>query len=178
MSTSFYAMLATSRPHSPSTPTQASMNMSDEQMDLVDILRSGEDSRLRRHRHPHHPQRTNNEAVPVALYCGADQAAREPEAENPDWDEHRPWVVEMLPEAVVSPMSPARKRQKRSNGCGARIHARAVPDRRWRGMREGASLDVVVGLQDEYFTPDMKRELLIGRERCGCCRSGVGCAIW
>ncbi|KAJ7771502.1 hypothetical protein B0H16DRAFT_1513724 [Mycena metata] len=164
MSTVTYTMLATtSRPQSPnldSTPTQASM--SDEQMDLVDILRSGEDSRLRRLRpEPRHE-------LPVVLYCGADQ---EPQAA--DWDEHRPWVVEMLPETVSLP---ARKRQKRSNGCGSRIHASAVPDRRWRGMREGASLDIV-GLQDDYFTQEMKRELLLGRERCGCSRTGVGCAI-
>ncbi|KAJ7042107.1 hypothetical protein C8F04DRAFT_1078344 [Mycena alexandri] len=161
MSTAVYTLASTSsRPQSPSTPTQASM--SDEQMDLVDILRSGDDSRLRRLR----PEPRNE--LPVVLYCGADQ---EPQAA--DWDEQRPWVVEMLPETVSFP---ARKRQKRSNGCGARIHASAVPDRRWRGMREGASLDIV-GLQDDYFTLEMKRELLLGRERCGCCRTGVGCAI-
>ncbi|KAJ6606254.1 hypothetical protein DFH09DRAFT_1119676 [Mycena vulgaris] len=163
MSTAAYTMLPTSQPQSPSTPTQATA-MSDQQMDLVEILRSGEDSRLRRHRH----ERSDVPVLPaVVLFCGADQET------EPDWDEHRPWVVEILP---TTEPPPARKRQKRSNGCGARIHARAVPDRRWRGLLDGVSGDVV-GLQDEYFTPDMKRELVLGRERCGCSRSGVGCAI-
>ncbi|KAJ7700879.1 hypothetical protein B0H17DRAFT_1046909 [Mycena rosella] len=165
MSTTAYTMLATSpRPQSPSTPTQATA-MSDQQMDLVEILRSGEDSRLRRHRRE---RSSDTVALPaVVLFCGADQ---ETEA---DWDEHRPWVIEMLPEMETPP---ARKRQKRSNGCGARVHAHAVPDRRWRGLLEGVSPDVV-RLQDEYFTPDMKRELALGRERCGCSRNGVGCAV-
>jgi hypothetical protein len=139
--------------------------MLDQQIDLVEILRSGEDSRLRRYR----PERNDTPTSPaVVLFCGADQEA------ELDWDEHRPWVVEILPETEPPP---ARKRQKRSNGCGARIHARAMADRRWRGLVEGISMDVV-RLEDEYFTPDMKRELLLGKERCGCCRSGVGCAIW
>ncbi|KAJ7253383.1 hypothetical protein B0H12DRAFT_1116949 [Mycena haematopus] len=159
-----YTILATSsRPQSPITPTQASM--SDEQMDLVEILRSGEDSRMRRYR----PERNDTLASPTVLFCGADSTNQEAE----DWDEHRPWVVEMLPETAPPP---ARKRQKRSNGCGARIHARAVPDRRWRGILDGASADVV-GLADDYFTTDMKRELLLGKEGCGCARTGVGCAI-
>ncbi|KAJ7144930.1 hypothetical protein C8R43DRAFT_953718 [Mycena crocata] len=164
MSTAAYTMLSTSSmPQSPRTPTQAT-SMSDEQMDLVDILRSGEDSRLRRHR-------TERSAAPtlpaVVLFCGADQ---EIEA---DWDEHRPWVVEMLPETQPPP---PRKRQKRSNGCGVRIHTRAVPDRRWSGQLDGVSPDVVA-LEDKYFTPDMRREIMLGKDRCGCARSGVGCAI-
>ncbi|KAJ7494448.1 hypothetical protein B0H11DRAFT_2004680 [Mycena galericulata] len=164
MSSAAYMMLATSsRPQSPRTPTQATA-MSDEQMDLVEILRSGEDSRLRRHR----LERSDTVALPsVALFCGADQDG------EADWDEHRPWVLEILPETEPPP---ARKRQKRSNGCGARIHTRAKADRRWKGVLDGVSADVVA-LQDEYFTPDMKRELLLGQERCGCSRSGVGCAI-
>lgn len=137
--------------------------MSDQQMDLVDILRSGEDSRLRRHR----ADRSNVPLPAVVLFCGADQ---ETEA---DWDEHRPGVVAMLPETEPPP---ARKRQRRSNGCGTRLHAQAMPDRRWRGLLEGVSGDVVA-LDDEYFSPDMKRELSLGKERCGCLRSGVGCAI-
>ncbi|KAF7353759.1 hypothetical protein MVEN_01061300 [Mycena venus] len=163
MSSAAYTLLATSsRSQSPSTPTQASMPA--EQLDLVEILRSGEDSRLRRYR----PDRTDTVASPtVVLFCGADQ---ETEA---DWDEHRPWVVEMLPETAPPP---ARKRQKRSNGCGARVHTRAVADRRWRGLVKGVSVDVV-GLADKYFTSDMKRELMLGKERCGCSRTGVGCAI-
>ncbi|KAJ7118938.1 hypothetical protein C8R44DRAFT_982655 [Mycena epipterygia] len=155
-------ILSTSMAQSPSTPTQAT-SMSDEQMDLVEILRSGEDSRLRRHR----PERNDGPALPaVVLFCGADQDIE-------DWDEHRPGFVQMLPDMAPPP---ARKRQKKSNGCGARIHARAVPERRWRGLLDGVSGDVVP-LQDEYFTPDMRRELLLGKERCGCARSGVGCAI-
>lgn len=162
MSTASY-ILSTSMAQSPSTPTQA-ISMSDEQMDLVEILRSGEDSRLRRHR----PERNDGPALPaVVLFCGADQ-------EIEDWDEHRPGFVQMLPDTAPPP---ARKRQKKSNGCGARIHARAVPERRWRGLLDGVSADVVP-LQDEYFTFDMRRELLLGKERCGCARSGVGCAIW
>ncbi|KAF8191535.1 hypothetical protein K438DRAFT_1762716 [Mycena galopus ATCC 62051] len=158
-----YTLLATSSPQSPITSTQA---MTDDQMDLVEILRSGEDSRLRRYR----PERTDPLASPaVVLFCGS--ADQETEA---DWDEHRPGIVEMLPE--ITPL-PARKRQKRSNGCGARIHGRAMADRRWRGLLEGASVDVV-RLADEYFTSDMKRELLLGKERCGCSRTGVGCAVW
>ncbi|KAJ6546872.1 hypothetical protein B0H19DRAFT_1237602 [Mycena capillaripes] len=164
MSAVAYTLLATSpRPQSPSTPTQASM--SDEQMDLVEILRSGEDSRLRRWR----PERNDAAAsAPVVLFCGSDKDS------EVDWDEHRPWEIEIIPE-TRAPL-PARKRQKRSSGCGARIHARAVPDRRWRALLDGASTDVVE-LEDKYFTGDMKRELLMGKERCGCRRSGVGCAI-
>lgn len=165
MSSASYMLLPTSsHPQSPTTPTQASAAMSDEQMDLVDILRSGEDSRIRRFR----PPEALVSSPAVVLFCGADQDT------EADWDEHRPCIVEMLPQ--TSP-PPPRKRQRRSNGCGARIHARAVPDRRWRGLLEGASADVV-GLADEYFTGDMKHELSLGKERCGCNRTGVGCAIW
>lgn len=167
MSAVAYTLLATEpRPQSPSTPTQA---MSDDQtLDLIDILRSGEDSRLRRAR----PERNNVTASPaVVLFCGSDKDS------EADYDEHRPWIVQMIPETQETTSLPARKRQKRSNGCGARIHARAVPDRRWRALLDGASADVVE-LEDRYFTPDMKRELLMGKERCGCRRDGVGCAIW
>jgi hypothetical protein len=139
--------------------------MSDEQMDLVEILRSGDDSRLRRHR----PERTAAQADAVVLFCGADQ-----DSGPADWDEQRPWAVAILPETEPPP---ARKRQRRSNGCGARIHVRAIPDRRWRGLSDGVSAEVVP-LEERYFTPEMKREVLMGKERCGCCRSGVGCAIW
>ncbi|KAJ7778717.1 hypothetical protein DFH07DRAFT_795727 [Mycena maculata] len=165
MSYAPYIPLSTSsQPQSPRTPTQA-MSMLDEQIDLVDILRSGEDSRLRRHR----PERSDALSLPsVVLFCGADQDT------EADWDEHRPWVVEMLPGTEPPP---ARKRQKRSNGCGARIHTCAKADRRWRGLLEGVSVDVVA-MQDKYFTADMKRELMLGKEeRCGCARNGVGCAI-
>ncbi|KAJ6500676.1 hypothetical protein C8R45DRAFT_77057 [Mycena sanguinolenta] len=168
MSTSPYTLLATSpRPQSPGTPTQAptQASMPDVQMDLVEILRSGEDSRLRRYR----PERNESLASHTVLFCGADSTSQEAE----DWDERRPWIVEMLPETAPPP---ARKRQKRSNGCGTRIHARAVAERRWRALLDGASLDIV-GLADDYFTLDMKRELLLGKERCGCVRSGVGCAV-
>ncbi|KAJ7221564.1 hypothetical protein GGX14DRAFT_694763 [Mycena pura] len=185
MATAYYAPLATpSLPQSPSTPTQPSP-LSEGQMDAglytdinferdfgqwfnsPDILRSGEDSRLRRHR----PQRRASEVVPppAVLFCGEDQG---PDA---GWDEHRPWTVETLPETEMPP--PPRKRQRRSNGCGARIHTRAEPDKRWLGSLDDVRGDVVVALEEEYFQPDMRRELLLGKERCGCCKSGVGCAI-
>ncbi|KAJ7684477.1 hypothetical protein DFH06DRAFT_1462802 [Mycena polygramma] len=165
MSSAAYTLLATSpRPRS-STPTQESMS---EEIDLLEILRSGEDSRQRRYR-PDRLAHDPSASPAVVLFCGADQDSTEL-----DWDEHRPWVVEMLPETEPPP---ARKRQKRSNGCGARVHAAAVPDRRWRAQAEGASGDVV-DLDDAYFSSDMKRELLMGKERCGCRRTGVGCAIW
>ncbi|KAJ6497137.1 hypothetical protein C8R47DRAFT_1318095 [Mycena vitilis] len=164
MSSAAYTLLATSpRPRS-STPTQESMS---EEIDLLEILRSGEDSRQRRYR-PDRLAHDLSASPAVVLFCGADQ-----DGTDLDWDEHRPWVVAMLPETEPPP---ARKRQKRSNGCGARVHAAAVPDRRWRAQAEGASGDVV-DLDDVYFSSDMKRELLMGKERCGCRRTGVGCAI-
>ncbi|KAF7298432.1 hypothetical protein MKEN_01368300 [Mycena kentingensis (nom. inval.)] len=138
-------------------------------MDLIEMLRSGDDSRQRRHR----PERTIPKVPQVALFCGADL----PASDEPEWDQHRSWTVQIVPEDEPEAVVPPRKRLRRTNGCGTRIHTHADPDKTWTGLPDGVNRELVIPLAEKYFSADAKRELMLGSERCGCTRTGRGCAV-
>nr|GAT54427.1 predicted protein [Mycena chlorophos] len=152
MSASAYSPLATS-------------STSDDAIDLLEMLRTAEGSRARRHRHVA-PKSTS-----AILFCGADQSS--PDNAACAWDEQRPWRLQVVPDADT-PMPP-RKRQRRSNGCAAQLHASADSGKRWTGMPDGVG--GVTTLDERYFSHEAKRELMLGKERCGCSRTGMGCTI-
>ncbi|KAJ7063574.1 hypothetical protein C8F01DRAFT_1251101 [Mycena amicta] len=130
----------------------------DPSIELLEILRSEESADQRR-------LASVLPKVPVALFCGADNGI--------EWDERRPCRIQVVPDEETSP---PRKRQRRSNGCGTRVHGEAYPDKRWTGLPDGVSRDVI-HLGDEYFSSSAKRELMLGKGRCECTRTGMGCAI-
>ncbi|KAJ7236494.1 hypothetical protein C8J57DRAFT_1479187 [Mycena rebaudengoi] len=85
-----------------------------------------------------------------------------------------------LPQILPSPPSPTpeppHKRQKRSTGCGARVHTSARVARHWRGSGSGAGLDVIP-LERTYFPPEAIKHLNLHEENCGCAIRGVGCRV-
>ncbi|KAJ7063669.1 hypothetical protein C8F01DRAFT_86833 [Mycena amicta] len=131
----------------------------DPSIELLEILRSEESADQRR-------LASVLPKVPVALFCGADNGI--------EWDERRPCRIQIVPDEDT--LSPPRKRQRRSNGCGTRIHGEAYPNKRWIGLPDGVSRDVI-HLGDEYFSSSAKRGLMLGKGRCECTRTGMGCAI-
>ncbi|KAJ6504907.1 hypothetical protein DFH09DRAFT_1375269 [Mycena vulgaris] len=139
------------------------------------------------------PERTTRASVvdtpPVVLFCGAPQPLT-----TAALDAHRPWRVQMLPIDYID-SQPLPKRQKiarksldspteadakmKSNGCGARVHAGAVPKRggsMWRGSQKGMA-DIVLALEDKYIPATMRSVIKSRSEGCGCLRSPVGCAV-
>ncbi|KAJ6504917.1 hypothetical protein DFH09DRAFT_1439637 [Mycena vulgaris] len=139
------------------------------------------------------PERTTRASVfdtpPVVLFCGAPQPLT-----AADLDAHHPWRVQMLPIDYKNSQS-LPKRQKiarksldppteaaakmKSNGCGARVHAGAVPKRggsMWRGSQKGMA-DIVLALEDKYIPATMRSVIKSRSEGCGCLRSPVGCAV-
>ncbi|KAJ6583624.1 hypothetical protein DFH09DRAFT_1275288 [Mycena vulgaris] len=84
------------------------------------------------------------------------------------------------PQILPSPLSPTpeppHKRQKRSTGCGARVHTSARAARHWRGSVSGACPDVVP-LERAYFAPEAIKHLNLHEKNCGCAIRGVGCRV-
>ncbi|KAF7294574.1 hypothetical protein MIND_00993900 [Mycena indigotica] len=150
---------------SSSSPPSPFAFASDDSIELIDILRSAEDSRRRRRRRLDRYDPTKARP-PVALFCGADISVELA-------DQHRPWRPQVVPDEQNT--APPRKRQRRSTGCGTRIHTEAHPDERWTGLPEGVGC--LSHLDDGYFTPDARRQLRLGKESCGCTRTGVGCTV-
>lgn len=144
----------------------------------------GESSRLRRR--PAVVLRAPTNAV--AIYCGAEQVITAENICEADYDAYRPWNVSILPEPErtppYAPPSP-RKRETRSNGCGAQVHGSVVMMRRsacWYGGREELA-HTVIPLERGYFSRDMVMALDLRDEgyevaSCGCRVSGLGCAVW
>ncbi|KAJ7614299.1 hypothetical protein DFH06DRAFT_1241463 [Mycena polygramma] len=66
----------------------------------------------------------------------------------------------------------------KSSGCGAQVHAAAVPEMRmWSAGARGVARTVIT-LDEQYVTPQACSMLdLPGRERCGCESEYVGCAV-
>ncbi|KAJ7748314.1 hypothetical protein DFH07DRAFT_1036652 [Mycena maculata] len=88
-----------------------------------------------------------------------------------------PWRVQFLP---VDEHIPPPRRQRlitpKSNGCGTRIHAAAVPKRggmhrMWRGSTK-ESADVVISLEDRYVPRTLQGVVRTLRSPCGSDRSG------
>ncbi|KAJ7611915.1 hypothetical protein DFH06DRAFT_1244074, partial [Mycena polygramma] len=66
----------------------------------------------------------------------------------------------------------------KSSGCGAQVHAAAVPETQmWSAGARGVAA-TVIKLDEQYVTPQPGGILdLPGRERCGCESEYVGCAV-
>ncbi|KAJ7917343.1 hypothetical protein B0H13DRAFT_2269527 [Mycena leptocephala] len=135
-------------------------------MDDVPVEVDGQPSSRRRRRVTR--QLTHQDASRVVLFCGADQPRN-----YADFDARRPWRVQMLPEDVDVPEpSP-----QRSNGCGAKVHASAMPKPTlWLGAQSSGTA-AVVSLEQQYVPEHLKLTMDSKTEVCGCTRSPVGCAV-
>ncbi|KAF9477846.1 hypothetical protein BDN70DRAFT_933892 [Pholiota conissans] len=104
-----------------------------------------------------------------AIVCGATTM----ECESDDFEPFKPSVLPLYP----TPQAPKSKESsKRSTGCGAVVHLRAVPRPRvgvWSAC--GAASDTVVALDASYF--DTREAAKMVRSKCGCINEGVGCAV-
>jgi hypothetical protein len=108
----------------------------------------------------------------VVLFCGLDNGI--------DCDVSYAFKTP-LPQILPSPPSPTleppHKRQRRSTGCGARVHTSARAARHWRGSVSGACPDVIP-LERAYFPPEAIKHLNLHEDSCGCVIRGVGCRVW
>ncbi|KAF7353451.1 hypothetical protein MSAN_01534300 [Mycena sanguinolenta] len=127
-----------------------------------------------------------------AIFCGAHEPITSDNILESDYDEHRPGVVQILPE-TLSFSSPVYKKARttRSNGCGTRLHGAMSSPRSsqsrtvnqpqcWYGEEKNVA-ETVVPLERRYF-PQTLWEALdlchdIGTAACGCVMNGVGCAV-
>ncbi|KAJ7444661.1 hypothetical protein FB451DRAFT_1434172 [Mycena latifolia] len=109
----------------------------------------------------------------VAIVCGAEERS---DVFSDDYDEHRPWALQILPEAPAPPPPAPRKRPPapRSSGCGARVHGAVCIMRRsrcWFGWGAGLA-STVVPLDAGYFPAAVAEALDLkdgngGRAACG-----------
>lgn len=102
-------------------------------------------------------------------------------AEDPGdiYQDDEPFRPQILPIPLDrSPPPPSRKR-KRSNGCGTILHYGAIvsPNNLWRAAEMIPERNIIP-LENMYFSNAARKLLGIGWERCGCVKTGVGCAIW
>ncbi|KAF8143401.1 hypothetical protein K438DRAFT_2109481 [Mycena galopus ATCC 62051] len=127
----------------------------------------------------------------LAIFCGAQELITWENILKSDYDEHRPGIIQILPETLsfVSHSMYKEARTTRSNGCGARMHGAAFLPRQsrtlnqlqsWYGEEENVA-ETVVPLERMYF-PQTLWEVLdllddIGTAACGCGMEGVGCAV-
>ncbi|KAF8143944.1 hypothetical protein K438DRAFT_1874994, partial [Mycena galopus ATCC 62051] len=111
----------------------------------------------------------------LAIFCGAQELITWENILESDYDEHRPGIIQILPETLsfVSHSMCKEARTTRSNGCGARMHGAAFLPRQsrtlnqlqsWYGEEENVA-ETVVQLERMYFST------------CGCGMEGVGCAV-
>ncbi|KAJ7106598.1 hypothetical protein C8R44DRAFT_745084 [Mycena epipterygia] len=65
------------------------------------------------------------------------------------------------------------------NGYGAQLHFGAVVSENniWRAVAADETI-YVVHLEHAYFSNDMRNELMLGVEPCGCKRTGLGCTVY
>ncbi|KAJ6492101.1 hypothetical protein C8R45DRAFT_990399 [Mycena sanguinolenta] len=127
---------------------------------------------------------------PLTIFCGAHEPIISENILESDYDEHRPGVVQILPETLsITPRVYKEARTTRSNGCGARLHGAVSLSRRsqsrttnqcWYGEERDVAA-TVLPLERIYF-PQTLWEALdlqdnIGTAACGCKMNGVGCAV-
>ncbi|KAF7353511.1 hypothetical protein MSAN_01540700 [Mycena sanguinolenta] len=127
-----------------------------------------------------------------AIFCGAHEPITSDNILESDYDEHRPGVVQILPETLsFSSLVSKEARTTRSNGCGTRLHGAMSSPRSsqsrtpnqpqcWYGEEKNVA-ETVVPLERRYF-PQTLWEALdlchdIGTAACGCVMNGVGCAV-
>ncbi|KAJ7440508.1 hypothetical protein B0H11DRAFT_543223 [Mycena galericulata] len=145
--------------------------------DVVASISAGESSRLRRR-----PVVLLSPTMDrVTIYCGAEDVLTSGDIFQSDYDEHRPWSVQILPEDPLPPPPRCKNSITRSNGCGAPVHygARSVRrGQRWYGWKEGLA-STVVPLDSVYFPLETTKSWgpMNGESECGCSTSGIGCAV-
>ncbi|KAJ7449732.1 hypothetical protein B0H11DRAFT_1928518 [Mycena galericulata] len=145
----------------------------------VASISAGETSRLR-----HRPAVILHASATdrITIYCGAESDPLiSDDIFESEYDEHRPWIIQMLPEYTPPPPPRTKYPPSRSNGCGAAVHyaARALQRcQRWYGWKEDLE-STVVPLDDIYFASETRKMLGLtnGEAECGCIISGIGCAI-
>ncbi|KAF8170018.1 hypothetical protein K438DRAFT_1854661 [Mycena galopus ATCC 62051] len=114
---------------------------------------------------------------PLAIFCGAQELITWENILESDYDEHRPGIIQILPETLsfVSPSMYKEARTTRSNGCGAR--SRTLNQRQcWCGEEENVA-ETVVPLERMYFPQTLREVLDLRDDMCGCVMKGVGCAV-
>ncbi|KAK6996686.1 hypothetical protein R3P38DRAFT_1956204 [Favolaschia claudopus] len=140
---------------------------------------AGESSRLRRR--PAVVLRTPASG-PVSIFCGSQDAINSQNISEYDYDEHRAWSVQILPEEEGPPPTTREFRSSRSNGCGAEVHSSVCMMRRnqcWYGSKEDLAANVIP-LERSYFPTDLAQLLDLRHDEpaaCGCALSGLGCAV-
>ncbi|KAF7335744.1 hypothetical protein MVEN_02230100 [Mycena venus] len=150
-----------------------------EPSDRAMSVSAGESSRLRRRPAVVLRAPTNG---PVVIYCGAEDPITSENISEYDYDEHRPWTVQILPEAHLPPPPRKKARSSRSNGCGTQVHSSVCMMRRnqcWYGSKEELAPSVVP-LEKSYFPPELAQVLDLKDDEpatCGCVLSGIGCAV-
>ncbi|KAJ7629060.1 hypothetical protein FB45DRAFT_919905 [Roridomyces roridus] len=77
-----------------------------------------------------------------------------------------------------TPNSPPSRKRKQTTGCGVIVHYGAIvsPGQMWRAAEtRWPSVTPIVPLEDRYFPAETRDALDLGRKRCGCTRTGIGC---
>ncbi|KAJ7759610.1 hypothetical protein B0H16DRAFT_1456877 [Mycena metata] len=123
----------------------------------------------------------------VALRCGAEERITAENLVQGDWDEGRGWEVQMLPDSP-SPSerrSKSRRRETRTNGCGAPVHGAVQGNGNggywfaWdsRGVEggQGGVAGTVVPLDMAYFPDALRKGLRLGEGGAACARAGWCC---
>ncbi|KAJ7025812.1 hypothetical protein C8F04DRAFT_1268799 [Mycena alexandri] len=119
--------------------------------------------------------RASTEAVDgVMLFCGLEHDS-DPVLTSSQCPRPAPQAP-FLPCPSPPPSEPPRKRQKRSNGCGTRVHAAGREATHWRAPLAGVTTNVIP-LERSYFTSDAVTALNLHEDACGCAVRGVGCKI-
>ncbi|KAJ7812702.1 hypothetical protein B0H14DRAFT_2856067, partial [Mycena olivaceomarginata] len=140
----------------------------------ISLVSTGESSRLRRRpavvlRPP--------ASGPLAIYCGAQDPITAENISEYDYDEHRPWTAQILPDEQLPPSPLKKSRSSRSNGCGAQVHGSVCMMRRnqcWYGSKEELA-PTVVPLETFYFPSELVQVLDLSDDRpsaCGCVLDG------
>ena len=127
---------------------------------------------------------TNQAGQAYVLYCGGEDACCEDddEEEPPRRFEPSLFPAYSAPSSSISPCPSSSSRAqgkaaRKTNGCGALVHARAYPQRpRGVWMAKEDAAETVVGLDPAYCDHPAMDKML--KSACGCIREGIGCSVW
>ncbi|KAJ7444298.1 hypothetical protein FB451DRAFT_1568415 [Mycena latifolia] len=112
----------------------------------------------------------------AAIYCGAEAPSASIDFFEDNYDEHRPWELQILPEEHSPPPPRSSMPKSRSNGCGASVHVAASLTGRnqcWFGWQDGMA-PTVVPLDTVYFPPDVAEFVLKNKGRSACGGNALG----